>query len=263
MYDEKYDIKRLVDLLFAENSRHMNIFNTEYVCLQYTGGCSNESLHYYSFGDSVKAANAVHVRPGDRSSAHALEIFDVKVTSIGVRGEEGARLNVSLLVKRSDDGTTRLKVLMVKKNETKNVTFDTLNLHRYIIVWYGLGLTLIILYLVIPKYCRQHDVRIGLHHYECVQDGDPLYAVVREMVGRISFPSRNKARIQPKKARWNIHLIRHKKKLTYMLDDSFAVTISDISELSFDVRKGEGVEFDMRMDNTHVEVEVYNIIIYT
>lgn len=76
------------------------------------------------------------------------------------------------------------------------------------------------------------------------------------MVGRISFPSRNKARIQPKTARWNIHLIRHKKKLTYMLDDSFAVTVSDISEHKFDVHEGEGVDFDMRMANTHVEIEV-------
>lgn len=82
--------------------------------------------------DSVKAANAMHVRPSHHSSsAHDLEIFDVKLTTIGVRGAEGARLTVSLLVKRSDDGTTRLKVLMVKKNETKNSTFDTLCLHRY------------------------------------------------------------------------------------------------------------------------------------
>ena len=54
----------------------------------------------------------------------------MKVTAI----EEGARLNVCLMVKRSDDGTPDLEVMMVKKNGTKNVTFDILNLHRYIII---------------------------------------------------------------------------------------------------------------------------------
>ena len=99
-------------------------------------------------------------------------------------------------------------------------------------------------------------MRIGLHHYECVQDGDPLYAVVREIIGNISFPSQGKAWIQPKTTHWKIHLIRHKKKLTYILDDSFAITISDISEHRFNEEKGEYVEFDMTMDKAHVEMEV-------
>ena len=106
---------------------------------------------------------------------------------------------------------------------------------------------------------RQHDVRIGLHHYQCVQDGEPLYGVVKEMLGKISFPSRHKVKIHPKTYRWNIHLIRHKKKLTYPLDDKFAFTIADVSEHTFDVKSAEeSVEFDMRMETkaTHAEVEV-------
>ena len=77
-------------------------------------------------------------------------------------------------------------------------------------------------------------------------------------MGRIVFLPRNKVRIQPKTERWNVHLIRHKKKIAYLLEESYAITISDVSEHLFDVKKGEGVEFDMRMEanNTHVEVEV-------
>ena len=70
-----------------------------------------------------------------RQPSYYLETFDVKVTSIGrVGGREedtSTRLDVRLLVRRSDDGQTNLSVLMVKKNEIKDVTFDIMNLHRY------------------------------------------------------------------------------------------------------------------------------------
>ena len=92
-----------------------------------------------------------------------------------------------------------------------------------------------------------------------MQDGDRLYGVVKEMLGKISFPSRDKVRIHPKTSRWNIHLIRHKKKLTYPLDDKFALTITDVSEHTFNVKTARESElFDMRMETkaTHAEVEV-------
>ena len=108
-------------------------------------------------------------------------------------------------------------------------------------------------------YYRQHDVRIGLHHYQCVQDGDRLYDFVKEMLGKISFLSRNKVMIHPKKFHWKVNLIQHKKRLTYLLDDKFALTIADVSEHTFDVKSARGSEvFDMRMETkaTHAEVEV-------
>ena len=108
-------------------------------------------------------------------------------------------------------------------------------------------------------YYRGHDVRIGLNHYQCVQDGDRLYGFVKEMLGTISFPSCHKVKIQPKTSRWSIHHIRHKKMLTYPLDNKFALTIADVYEHPFDVKTArESVEFDMRMETkaTHAEVEV-------
>ena len=66
-----------------------------------------------------------------RCPSYSLETFDVKVTSIAsVGGEEGTRLDARLLLRRGDDGRIDLKVLMVKKNEIKDVTLDILNLHR-------------------------------------------------------------------------------------------------------------------------------------
>lgn len=79
------------------------------------------------------------------------------------------------------------------------------------------------------------------------------------MVGKISFLPRHKVEIQPKTSRWNVHLIRHKKKLTYPLDDKFALTIAEVSDHIFDVKSAsDSEEFDMRMETkaTHAEVEV-------
>ena len=84
---------------------------------------------YYIF--SVKAASVQHIRPDKSQQACSMETFDVKATSIGVRGGDETRLDVRLLVKKHDNGDTSLKVMMVKKNEIKDVTYDTLNLHRY------------------------------------------------------------------------------------------------------------------------------------
>ena len=102
-------------------------------------------------------------------------------------------------------------------------------------------------------------MRIGLHHYKCVEEGEPIFGIVREMVGRMAFPSRHRVRFQPRSSRWSVHLIRHKQKTTYIMDGrGFAVTVATVSEHSFDGKEDEAVEFDMRMEanRTHAEVEV-------
>ena len=86
-----------------------------------------------------------------------------------------------------------------------------------------------------------------------MQEDDPLHAIVREMAERISFPSQHKVRIQSNPMQWKVRFIRHKKKFTYMVDGNFAITVADISEHNFGMNEGE---FDMRMENAHVEVEV-------
>ena len=103
--------------------------------------------------------------------------------------------------------------------------------------------------------CRKHDVRIGLYNYEYVKEGEPLHAVVREMAGTLSFPSHYEVQIQPKMARWNIHVVRHKEKTSYVLDDTH---VCRMSEYTFDVDKEEVVKLDLRKEkNYSVEVSVY------
>jgi hypothetical protein len=218
VYRRRMSIQELGDLLFVEQSKHINIFNTD-----------------------IQALGAEAIRKKcRRSPSYPLETFDVKLTSIGsVGGGEGeTRLDIRLLVRKSDDGRTGVEVALVKKNEIKDVTFDILNIHR------------------------KHDVRIGLHHYKCVEEGEPIFGIVREMVGRMAFPSRHRVRFQPRSSRWSVHLIRHKQKTTYIMDGGgFAVTVATVSEHSFDAKNDEAVEFDMRMEakETHAEVELHNL----
>ena len=98
-------------------------------------------------------------------------------------------------------------------------------------------------------------MRIGLYNYEYVTEGEPLHAVVREMVGTLSFPARHLIHLQPKTARWNIHVVRYKKKTTYVLDDRFAATVCSMSEHRCDVEKGRVFELDLRTEQ-HTQVEV-------
>ena len=74
-----------------------------------------------------------------RYPSYQLETFDVKLTSIERVGGEGeTRLDIRLLVRKSDDGRTSLKVALVKKNEIKDVTFDILNMHRLLLLMHTL-----------------------------------------------------------------------------------------------------------------------------
>ena len=131
MYTNKYEIERLAELLFAEDARHRNTFTTEYVILP-TLPTELYFCHLYS----VKVDRAEGLRPelARSSSSHLeLETFDVKVTSVGSgrSEEEGTRLDVRLHVKRRDNGQIELHLLLVKKDEIRDVTFDIVNLHRY------------------------------------------------------------------------------------------------------------------------------------
>ena len=83
----------------------------------------------------------------------------------------------------------------------------------------------------------------------------PLHAVVREMVGTLSFPARHLVQFKPKMARWNVHVLRCKRKTTFLLDDRFAATVNCMSEHTFDVEKGQVIELDLKMEQ-HTEVEV-------
>jgi hypothetical protein len=189
------------------------------------------------FNPIVESAGVRHLRSSfSDNTSHSIEVFDVKGDfACGARGlEGGTRLDIRLVLQRSVKGQAGLQVVMVRRNEAKEIGFDVLHLER------------------------QYDIRIGLYNYEYVTEGEPLHAVVREMVGTLSFPARHLVQFKPKMARWNIHVLRCKRKTTFLLDDRFAATVNCMSEHTFDVEKGQVIELDLKMEQ-HTEVELHNL----
>ena len=74
----------------------------------------------------AKSANAEFLRSDQSSKPYYMETFDVKLTCTG---DPEDRLDIRLLVETAAE-QPQVRVLMVKRNEIKNVTFDILNLHR-------------------------------------------------------------------------------------------------------------------------------------
>jgi hypothetical protein len=214
VYRKDYSLEGLVQLLSSKSSMGKNIFNP-----------------------IVESAGVRHLRSSfSDNTSHSIEVFDVKGDfACGARGlEGGTRLDIRLVLQRSVKGQAGLQVVMVRRNEAKEIGFDVLHLER------------------------QYDIRIGLYNYEYVTEGEPLHAVVREMVGTLSFPARHLVQFKPKMARWNIHVLRCKRKTTFLLDDRFAATVNCMSEHTFDVEKGQVIELDLKMEQ-HTEVELHNL----
>ena len=89
-----------------------------------------------------------------------------------------------------------------------------------------------------------------------MHDGDPLYETIQKMVRTISFPTCNKVVFIARTGDWNVHLIRHKKKQTYMIDARHAVTIASLAEHKFNCKRGKKAWFDISSPSEHSEVEV-------
>ena len=80
---------------------------------------------------SVKKQNAEQLRTEMSSSdpKPLLETFDIKLsTTIASAGQGTGRHKLDLRLMHRGG---RLEVILLKQNETKVVTFDVLNLHRY------------------------------------------------------------------------------------------------------------------------------------
>ena len=64
------------------------------------------------------------------NTSHSIEVFDVKGDFVcGARGlEGGTRLDIRLVLQRSVKGQAGLQVVMVRRNEAKEIGFDVLHL---------------------------------------------------------------------------------------------------------------------------------------
>ena len=120
------------------------------------------------------------------------------------------------------------------------------------------------------SYCRKHDVRVILKHYEVVKPDHQLYHIVNDLVRTLSLSNPNDCTIGlvPRTKNWNVNFIRHKKKHTYALGDKYMVTVSSIREYAISLLKTRNDEpLDVTPDlykkrHTEVEVGVVYFLLY-
>ena len=112
------------------------------------------------------------------------------------------------------------------------------------------------------SYCRKHDVRTILKHYEVVKPDHQLCHTVNSLIRTLTLSSPDDCTISlvPRTENWNVHFIRHKKRHTYVLEDKYMVTVSLIRECLLDWPRAKTDELlDVTPDlynKTHTEVEV-------
>ena len=110
---------------------------------------------------------------------------------------------------------------------------------------------------------RQHDFRLELDCHEIVRTYDPEFIVVKKLVetmlltpGSLTFTPCNG---------WKVNMLRYKRQSTFLLEDTFMITISDVKECFVNwesySRRNEGDQLTVNLEdfeNRHWELEVYS-----
>ena len=81
----------------------------------------------------MESASVRHLRSSFRdNTSHCIEVIDVKGDFVcGARGlEGGTRLDVRLVVQRRANGQPGIQVVMVRRNEAREIGFDVLHFER-------------------------------------------------------------------------------------------------------------------------------------
>ena len=110
---------------------------------------------------------------------------------------------------------------------------------------------------------RNHDIRMTLNHYEVLKPDDQLYHTVNRLTDTLTLSNTDDCTIKfvPRTKDWNVHFIRHKQRHSYILDDMYTITISQVREYVPDwsrAMKDEPLEVTPDLYNvTHMEVEVW------
>lgn len=110
---------------------------------------------------------------------------------------------------------------------------------------------------------RSHDFRISLHDCEVVGVNSPLHSIVEQFWQSFTFDaSEQSVYFLVRASDWNVHLVRHKKEHTFIVEDNYAVIVADIREYkfygNFVGKMGEIEILPEEIDNAqyHSEVEV-------
>jgi hypothetical protein len=183
------------------------------------------------FMTNVECTEDDFLNDEERRDSFSLETLDVRLTCISGTGD---KLDICLMVKSEDGKPTGCEVLKVKKNEVMSSSFQVKCFHR------------------------PYDLDVQFHHYECVYGGEPLNHTVKELMGSISFPSRDRVKFRSKTSGWSITHIQHKQNRTYLSDGKWAITIADVSEHAIDDGSSEWTELEMKRV-TRTEVALHNL----
>lgn len=115
-------------------------------------------------------------------------------------------------------------------------------------------------------------MRLSLQEFQVVQEGSLHDTIVKKMVETIKFPSLELIEFVPHTEEWHVNLIRHKKKVSYVLDKKYLVVISSVTEHSVSRPPASSTEHphtqtvNLQACREHHEVEVRmmesNTIIY-
>ncbi|KAL5510868.1 hypothetical protein EMCRGX_G006479 [Ephydatia muelleri] len=164
---------------------------------------------------------------------HSVEIFNFILTLPDADGDMRKRVNVQVMAMESGE----LKIIRVVKNDYRVVAFDVMCLHR------------------------QLDFRLNLDRHEIIHTCDPEFIVIKKLVesmslapGTLTFTPCND---------WKVDMLRYIRQSTFILEDTFMVTISDVKECSVNWERNEGEQFTVNLEDSqdkHWELELSSIL---
>ena len=120
---------------------------------------------------------------------------------------------------------------------------------------------------VMAMYCnlliRQHDFRLEVCLHENVRRSDPEYSSVEKLVRTMYIPKSGILSFCPCTEQWKVELLRYKRQYTFVLEDTFLVTLSDVKECKVNWERygrdnqGDSLEVNLEdFSDRHWELEV-------
>ncbi|KAL5476108.1 hypothetical protein EMCRGX_G026014 [Ephydatia muelleri] len=167
---------------------------------------------------------------------HVVEVYNFTVTLPFTDQRKSVEVRVVAM-----DGT--LKIVRVKKNEKRAAAIDVLCLNR------------------------QHDFRLEVCHHENVRRSDPEYSSVKKLVRTMYIRKSGILSFCPYTEQWTVELLRYKRQSTFVLEDTFLVTLSDVKECKVNWERygrdnqGDPLEVNLEdFSDRHWELELNSIL---
>ncbi len=107
-----------------------------------------------------------------------------------------------------------------------------------------------------PIHSRLQDMRICLSQLQIVKSGEPLHDMADRLQKTIRLSQRGTLHFIPCTDEWSISLIRTKKRMSYVIEGKYIVTVSSVREHEIESRSRQQQRVDFQDFEEHYEVEV-------